>query len=295
MFERFTDRARRVLVLAQEEARLLGHGYIGTEHLVLAMAHEGEGVAAKALDAHGLTLAVLRAKVEGATPRGTGPETWSPPFTPRSKAVLDLSLREALQLGHNYIGTEHLLLGLVREGEGVAAQAIVALGVPLAEVRQTVIQLLGGYGGEAMTAVDGSSVDMSDVPIGAGALLGSEEAAVLLTRWMVIHQEVDVREMDGVSYETYTYRPDGSSRTIAVAVVGASVTRQAFDAYSARIPDAEAVDDLGDAATYSAQRHALRVLCGATVIVVRVTDQPDPRAAAVEVARVAVANLQDRD
>ena len=124
MFERFTDRARRVLVLAQEEARLLNHSFIGTEHILLGLIHEGEGVAAKALESLGISLEAVREKVEETIGlAGTAP-TGSPPFTPRAKKVLELSLREALQLGHSYIGTEHMLLGLVREGEGVAATVL---------------------------------------------------------------------------------------------------------------------------------------------------------------------------
>src|SRR6059036_1933250 len=147
MFERFTDRARRVVVLAQEEARMLNHNYIGTEHILLGLIHEGEGVAAKALESLGISLEAVREKVEETIgPAGTA-ASGAPPFTPRAKKVLELSLREALQLGHNYIGTEHLLLGLIREGEGVAAQVLVSLGADLSRVRQQVIQLLSGYGG----------------------------------------------------------------------------------------------------------------------------------------------------
>jgi hypothetical protein len=147
VFERFTDRARRVLVLAQEEARLLNHGFIGTEHILLGLIHEGEGVAARALRELDITLPAVRAKVEETIGLpGTAP-SGSPPFTPRAKKVLELALREALQLGHSYIGTEHLLLGVVREGEGVAAQALVSLGVDLDRVRQEVIQLLSGHEG----------------------------------------------------------------------------------------------------------------------------------------------------
>ena len=147
MFERFTDRARRVLVLAQEEARLLNHNFLGTEHILLGLIHEGEGVAAKALESLGISLEAVREKVEETIgPAGTA-ASGAPPFTPRAKKVLELSLREALQLGHNYIGTEHLLLGLIREGEGVAAQVLVSLGADLSRVRQQVIQLLSGYGG----------------------------------------------------------------------------------------------------------------------------------------------------
>ncbi len=147
MFERFTDRARRVVVLAQEEARLLNHNYIGTEHILLGLIHEGEGVAAKALESLGISLEAVRAQVEEIIGQGQSAPTGHIPFTPRAKKVLELSLREALQLGHNYIGTEHILLGLIREGEGVAAQVLVKLGADLSRVRQQVIQLLSGYAG----------------------------------------------------------------------------------------------------------------------------------------------------
>jgi len=147
VFERFTDRARRVVVLAQEEARLLNHNYIGTEHILLGLIHEGEGVAAKALESLGISLEAVRSQVEEIIGQGGSSPSGHIPFTPRAKKVLELSLREALQLGHNYIGTEHILLGLIREGEGVAAQVLVKLGADLSRVRQQVIQLLSGYGG----------------------------------------------------------------------------------------------------------------------------------------------------
>jgi ATP-dependent Clp protease ATP-binding subunit ClpC len=152
MFERFTDRARRVVVLAQEEARMLNHNYIGTEHILLGLIHEGEGVAAKGLESLGISLEAVRAQVEEIIGQGQQAPSGHIPFTPRAKKVLELSLREALQLGHNYIGTEHILLGLIREGEGVAAQVLVKLGADLNRVRQQVIQLLSGYQGkEAVT------------------------------------------------------------------------------------------------------------------------------------------------
>ena len=145
MFERFTDRARRVVVLAQEEARLLNHNYIGTEHILLGLIHEGEGVAAKALESLSISLEGVREQVQEIIGQGGSSPSGHIPFTPRAKKVLELSLREALQLGHNYIGTEHILLGLIREGEGVAAQVLVKLGADLSRVRQQVIQLLSGY------------------------------------------------------------------------------------------------------------------------------------------------------
>jgi ATP-dependent Clp protease ATP-binding subunit ClpC len=149
LFERFTDRARRVVVLAQEEARLLNHSYIGTEHILLGLIHEGEGVAAKALESLSISLEAVRAQVEEIIGQGGSSPSGHIPFTPRAKKVLELSLREALQLGHNYIGTEHILLGLLREGEGVATQVLVKLGADLGKVRQQVIQLLSGYQGPA--------------------------------------------------------------------------------------------------------------------------------------------------
>jgi ATP-dependent Clp protease ATP-binding subunit ClpC len=157
MFERFTDRARRVVVLAQEEARMLNHNYIGTEHILLGLIHEGEGVAAKALESLGISLEAVRSQVEEIIGQGQQAPSGHIPFTPRAKKVLELSLREALQLGHNYIGTEHILLGLIREGEGVAAQVLVKLGADLNRVRQQVIQLLSGYQGkEPQTAGGGA-------------------------------------------------------------------------------------------------------------------------------------------
>ena len=155
MFERFTDRARRVVVLAQEEARMLNHNYIGTEHILLGLIHEGEGVAAKALEALGISLEAVRSQVEEIIGQGQQAPSGHIPFTPRAKKVLELSLREALQLGHNYIGTEHILLGLIREGEGVAAQVLVKLGADLNRVRQQVIQLLSGYQGKEAAVQSG--------------------------------------------------------------------------------------------------------------------------------------------
>src|SRR5690554_4546278 len=153
MFERFTDRARRVVVLAQEEAKMLNHNYIGTEHILLGLIHEGEGVAAKAPESLGISLDAVREQVQDIIGQGQQQPTGHIPFTPRAKKVLELSLREALQLGHNYIGTEHILLGLIREGEGVAAQVLVKLGADLNKVRQQVIQLLSGYQGKEQVQV----------------------------------------------------------------------------------------------------------------------------------------------
>jgi ATP-dependent Clp protease ATP-binding subunit ClpC len=144
VFERFTDRARRVVVLAQQEARNLDHNYIGTEHLLLGLVSEGEGIAALALGQLDISLERIRSDVEAIVGRGSKPQSGHIPFTPRAKKVLELSLREALQLGHSYIGTEHILLGLVREGEGVAAQVLERLGADLDRVREAVVELLPG-------------------------------------------------------------------------------------------------------------------------------------------------------
>jgi Clp amino terminal domain, pathogenicity island component len=146
MFERFTDRARRVVVLAQEEARLLNHNHIGTEHILLGLVHEGEGVAYVALTELGISLDAVRAQVEAEIGQGSEAPSGHIPFTPRAKKVLELSLREALGLSHNYIGTEHILLGLIREGEGVAARVLVGLGAGLDRVRGQVVQLLATAG-----------------------------------------------------------------------------------------------------------------------------------------------------
>jgi Clp amino terminal domain, pathogenicity island component len=173
MFERFTDRARRVMVLAQEEAVLLNHNYIGTEHLLLGLAHEGQGGAAKALELLGIRLEALRSKVQEVAGRGQRTPSGHIPFTSRAKKALELSLREALQLGHHHIGTEHLLLGLVREGEGVAAQVLVSLGADLPRVRQQVIQVLSG----AAVAVGGPEAGAGTRPVAADVREVEEQLA----------------------------------------------------------------------------------------------------------------------
>ena len=178
MFERFTDRARRVVVLAQEEARGLNHNYIGTEHILLGLIHEGEGVAAKALQDLGIGLDQVREQVVEIIGQGQSAPSGHIPFTPRAKKVLELSLREALQLGHNYIGTEHILLGLIREGEGVAAQVLQKLGADLPKVRQTVIQLLSGGAGEERPAASSGSTSSSAGSGGSGRGDGSGSAVL---------------------------------------------------------------------------------------------------------------------
>ena len=154
MFERFTDRARRVVVLAQEEARNLRHNYVGTEHMLLALIREGQGLAAKALESMGIGLPGVRQKVEETIGQGEGSPSAHIPFTPQTKKALELSLRESVALGHDYIGTEHILLGLIREGDGVAAQVLASLGADLNRVREQVIELLQGYRSKGPNAPD---------------------------------------------------------------------------------------------------------------------------------------------
>jgi ATP-dependent Clp protease ATP-binding subunit ClpA len=175
MFERFTDRARRVVVLAQEEARMLGHNYVGTEHILLGLIHEGEGVAAKALEMLGISLEAVRQQVEEIIGRGQQAPSGHIPFTPRAKKVLELSLREALQLGHNYIGTEHILLGLIREGEGVAAQVLVRLGADLNRVRMQTVEVLRAHKARSERA-------------GLGEIQEEEEEEVVMPRRVVARE-----------------------------------------------------------------------------------------------------------
>ena len=184
LFERFTDRARRVVVLAQEEARLLNHNYIGTEHILLGLIHEGEGVAAKALESLGISLEAVRSQVEEIIGQGGSSPSGHIPFTPRAKKVLELSLREALQLGHNYIGTEHILLGLIREGEGVAAQVLVKLGADLSRVRQQVIQLLSGYSGPGGgSAATGGTGDKAGATAGGAGGTDNQSGSLVLDQF----------------------------------------------------------------------------------------------------------------
>ena len=178
MFERFTDQARRVVVLAQEESRMLNHNYIGTEHLLLGLIHEGDGGAATALEAMGISLEAVRQQVEEIVGKGQDAPSGHIPFTPRAKKVLELSLRESLQLGHNYIGTEHILLGLIREGDGLAAQILVRLGADLAEVREQVLRQLADQPAEQREhRSSGRAVGPSGVLEGIVSRLDSDRRA----------------------------------------------------------------------------------------------------------------------
>ena len=186
MFERFTDRARRAVELAQEEARRLNHNYIGTEHILLGLIREGEGVAARALESLGISLEAVRQQVEKIIGRGQQAPSGHIPFTPRAKKVLELSLRESLQLGHNYIGSEHILLGLLREGDGVAAQVLVRLGADLNRARQQVVQLLHGYQGEDVT---GDGLPLPDDALTRVDSLDRRLAAI--ERWVGLRPDLD--------------------------------------------------------------------------------------------------------
>jgi ATP-dependent Clp protease ATP-binding subunit ClpA len=192
MFERFTDRARRVVVLAQEEARMLNHAHIGTEHLLLGLVHEGQGVAARALEALGISLEAVRREVEEIIGRGEQPPSGHIPFTPRAKTVLELSLRESTQLGHQYIGTEHILLGLLREAEGVAAQVLVKMGTDLNRVRQKVIELLHSPSGERPPS--GRRVSARAAGDLLGLLDGLDQRLEAIERW--VGMRPDLRDLD---------------------------------------------------------------------------------------------------
>jgi ATP-dependent Clp protease ATP-binding subunit ClpA len=196
MFERFTDRARRVVVLAQEEARMLEHDHIGTEHLLLALIHEGEGVAAKALRALDVDLDTLRREVEALVGRGQHAAKGHIPFTPQAKKALELSLRESVQLGHDYIGTEHLLLGIVREGEGPAAQVLQQRGIELTTVRQEVIRLLHGYQGRTGRRRRVARARLAGAENAEGATLEeiSRQLRVLSTRLTAIEEKLGIEE-----------------------------------------------------------------------------------------------------
>jgi ATP-dependent Clp protease ATP-binding subunit ClpA len=185
MFERFTERARRAVVLAQEEARQLDHGSIGTEHLLLGLIREGEGVAAKALESLGISLTAVRERVVVSVGRRERPPSGHIPFTERATRVLELSLRESGQLGHRYIGTEHILLGLVREGEGVAAQVLTGLGADLGRVRQQVIELLQGDQDEGSPRLR----SRGDDPLARPELLDLRLAAI--ERWVGMRPRLD--------------------------------------------------------------------------------------------------------
>jgi ATP-dependent Clp protease ATP-binding subunit ClpA len=241
MFERFTDRARRVVVLAQDEARFLDHGYIGTEHILLGLIHEGDGVAAKVLAEMGISLDAVRARVVGIVGKGDGAPSGHIPFTPRSKKVLELALREALQLGHNYIGTEHILLGILREGNGLAAEVLVELGADLQTARDQVIRMIGprpGVRGRAypemarlMTTPAAATVAGQARRLAQGARVGSQHYLLGLL---------------------------GEERSLAAKVLTSlGVTREAVEAKLEELDAAGTTDESPDDA--GARRMSLRI------------------------------------
>ena len=291
MFERFTDRARRVLVLAQEESRLFRHDFIGTEHLLLGLLREGEGVGAEALTALGVSLTSARDLVEVIVGRGGAPSPGAPPFTPRSKRALEMSLREAFELGHDHIGTEHLLLGLVRESEGVAGQVLARLGLAPSDVVEQVKAVLGAVPGrrDPLDAVAGDDVEAAEPP-DATRLLPWSDASEVLAAALASQPRAQRREIHGVVYETCAYAPEPLPE-ILVSVAGAEVSRGAFDAHTERLPGAAPVEGLGDAATYDAGTSSLRMLVGTTLVVVQVRLHPEHRRIALDVARRVLANL----
>jgi ATP-dependent Clp protease ATP-binding subunit ClpA len=246
MFERFTDRARRVVVLAQEEARLLGHNYIGTEHILLGLIHEKEGVAAKVLEQLGISLEAVRAKVESIIgDGGPGAPSGHIPFTPRAKKVLELSLREALQLGHNYIGTEHILLGLIREGEGVGAQVLVNLGADLSAVRHEVIQQLSGFRGGPGGRMSSPAFGMGGPKVTPAAAKAGMEARRLAGGAAVGSQH----------YLLGLLREENSVAAKALAELG--ITKDVLEAKLAEIEPAGTADETPEEA--GARRIGLRV------------------------------------
>ena len=190
MFERFTDRARHVVVLAQDEARRLDHTWIGTEHILLGLIREGDGVAAKALESLGISLDAVRQQVEEIIGQGQQAPSGHIPFTPRTKKVLELALRESKQLGHNYIGTEHILLGLIREGDGVAAQVLVMLGADQNRIRQQVIQLLHGRSAEEPGSTRSAEQELRLLPAVKTRLEGLEQRLTAVEQRVERYQQL---------------------------------------------------------------------------------------------------------
>ncbi|HET7487530.1 MAG TPA: Clp protease N-terminal domain-containing protein [Acidimicrobiales bacterium] len=311
MFERFTDRARRVLVLANEESRLLNHNFIGTEHILLGLLDEGEGVAAKALESAGVSPEAARDVVEEIIGPARSPVTGSPPFTPRAKHVLELSLREALALGHNYIGTEHLLLGVIREGGGVAVDVLVGLGADLVRLRQEVLQLLAGWraeggppAGEPRFAPGGPrrrplvsagpGVSAVQIPIDPTALVTRDDVEEVLegaARPALAQTSVRDWGTEGVAYRSCDFIPKPFP-LVTVSVAGAEVDPEAFEASLADRGE-EPVEGLGDAAAFSGSAGVLRVRSGSLVFAVVVLGHDDARSVAVALARKAIQRLGD--
>ena len=272
MFERFTDRAKWALVEAQEECRLLKHDHIGPEHLLLGLLQEAEGVAARTLDALGITVPAARDLLVTNVGLGVSSPTGTPPFTPGSKKVLEQAEREAMQLGHPAIGTEHLLLALVHEHHAAATGLLLAFGADQVAVRNKVLQLISG--GRPLPAVDADDVRPVRSPVSPSDLLTAEDIeAVLRDHAIQGSTSTGHDHVDGVAYRWTSFQPFAVP-SLWLAVANADVSVEAFDRFTqrARRPDeATPVDGLGDRATFNAAAGALRVLSGSTLFVVRVT------------------------
>jgi Clp amino terminal domain, pathogenicity island component len=244
MFERFTPPSRRVVVLAQEEARMLDHNYIGSEHILLGLIHEGEGVAARAIVSLGLTLDMAREQVRERVGVGNQAPTGHIPFTPPAKKVLELSLREALALQKEYIGTEHILLGLVREGHGVGAQILVAT-APLSAVREKVLLLAaaesgepGGLGPDEQLAVEW----LASGPQAGGAGLRLPPRAVISVQAQVVNEFRRTLASIGETLATLDQRLAGIERQLGISRPAAEEGAQGPD-QSTDAPEGDAAEE----------------------------------------------------
>ena len=305
MFERFSDKSRRVLALAQEEAGLLAHNFLGTEHILLGLLRESEGTAAKALASLGVSLEAVREKVATTIGPVSGPVGGAPPFTPRSKKVLELALREALQLGHNEIGTEHLLLGLIREGEGVAVQVLIQLGADRSRVREEVMRRLplipperSGPGRprrpprRGALVGPGPGVTAGPVRIDPTALVTWDDVEEVLRGVAGLDQATVVGwDVQGVAHRSCEYVPR-TLPTLTVSVVGADVESEAFERLMTE-RSGEPVDGVGDAAVYDGSSSTLTVRKGSVVFSITASGVPDPVAAATALAHKAAARIEN--
>lgn len=314
MIERFTDRARYVLSLAQHGALSLNHGHIGTEHLLLGLVNEGEGVAARAIESFAIPPEAVRSAVEEISPPGRAASARPLSFTPGFKRVLERSLRESQQLQHVHIGTEHLLLGLVHVGEGAGALALESLGVDAVLLRQRVVALLGvdasgralprpdpepderspvvtAFPGEVIAA--GPGAEPAPFEVVPGELVTRADVEAVLREAARTDRTVEMGWLVGtIEHRSCDFQP-GLLPIVTVSVAGASVTREGFDTLTAATRRT-AVGDLGDAADIEASSGAVRVLSGGTVFSVTVRRHHDGRAIAIALARKALERLRDR-
>jgi hypothetical protein len=274
VFERFTDRARRVLVLAQEESRLLRHDQIGTEHILGGLVYEGEGVAAQALTSLGVTLKDVREAVLSTVGEGTTePSTASPPFTPRAKKLLERSLREALHLRHNHIGPEHLLLALVHEEACRGSDVLVALGVEPEKVRAVVQGLLGRS--DPLLKIAAEDVTLTDTPLDPATLLTLDDVDAALREHPIVDRpKSGGRHVGGVHYQWCSFSARAAP-TIWFAVAAAEVTVAALERAVGGPDDADwvaPVEGVGDRASFDRRTSTLTVLSGSTLFVITVAE-----------------------